>query len=108
VKLTVQIESFKPLRSNTLFGFADVVVPELRLRIHELTVHESHGKRWVGLPGKPMINRDGEVLRNDRGKPAYTPVIEFTERTTRDAFSARVIEALLALYPNAFSDKAAP
>jgi hypothetical protein len=32
----------------------------------------------------------------------YAPVIEFTDRETRDAFSARVIEALLTRFPAAF------
>jgi len=31
-KLTVQVEAFKPLRSNTLFGFCTFVIPEVRLR----------------------------------------------------------------------------
>ena len=52
-KLTVVIGDFKPMRSNSLYGFVDVIVPELRLRIREATVHASHGRRWVGLPAKP-------------------------------------------------------
>jgi hypothetical protein len=31
-----------------------------------------------------------------RGKTAYVPVLEFTDKPTRDAFSARVIAALIA------------
>jgi hypothetical protein len=46
-KLSVNVESFKPLRSNTLFGFADILIPELHLRIRQATVHESHGKRTL-------------------------------------------------------------
>jgi hypothetical protein len=43
-KLSVNVESFKPVPSNTLFGFADILIPELHLRIREATVHESHGQ----------------------------------------------------------------
>jgi hypothetical protein len=32
--------------------------------------------------------------------------LEFTDRETRDAFSARTIEALLVRFPDAFSDEA--
>jgi hypothetical protein len=106
-KLTVIVESFKPLRSNTLFGFADIIVPELHLRIREATVHESNGKRWIGLPAKPQITREGTVRRGDRGKVAYSPMIEFTDRATREAFSARAIAALLARFPAAFDEDAA-
>jgi hypothetical protein len=106
-KLTVQVESFKPLRSNTLFGFVTLLVPEVHLRIHDATVHESHGRRWIGLPGKAQIGRDGNTRRDDRGKLLYTPVVQFTDRATSDAFSARAIAALLADYPDAFDEEAA-
>ena len=64
-KLSVRVENFTRRRSNTLFGFVDLVIPELRLRIREVTVHESHGRRWIGLPGKPQVDRDGAARRDD-------------------------------------------
>ena len=103
-KFTVKVENFKPLRSNTLFGFATIVLPELHLRILDATVHESHGKRWIGLPAKPQIDRDGAARRDARGKVAYTAVLQFTDREVGDAFSARALEALLARYPRAFDE----
>jgi hypothetical protein len=104
-KLSIRIDAFRRLRSKTLFGFADIIVPEMRLRIREATVHQSHGKRWIGLPAKPQITRDGTVRRDERGKTAYTPVLEFIDRETRDRFSERAIEALIAAYPDAFDDE---
>jgi hypothetical protein len=106
-KLTIRIESFKPLRSNSLYGFADFVIPELHLRIRETPVHESHGRRWVGLPAKPQVTREGTVRRDDRGKAAYAAVLQFTDRATSDAFSERAIAALLEVYPDAFAEEAA-
>jgi hypothetical protein len=106
-KLSIQIESLKPLRSNTLYGFCDIAIPEMRLRIFDLTVHEKNGRRWVGLPAKPQITRDGGVRRDDRGKTAYVPILEFTDKPTRDAFSDRVIAALLEFAPATFDDQAA-
>jgi hypothetical protein len=101
-KLSVHVEAFKPHHSNTLRGFVTVTIPELRLRIVDLTVHEKNNSRWVGLPAKPQIERNGTVRKDDRGKVLYTTVIEFTSREVRDAFSARVIEALLEFAPAAF------
>ena len=66
-KLTVQVEAFKPLRSNKLFAFCTFVMPEVRLRVIDATVHQSQGRRWIGLPAKPQIDRDGQVRRDDRG-----------------------------------------
>jgi hypothetical protein len=103
-KLAVRVEDFKPLRSNTLRGFIDIVVPEIRLRITGASVHESHGRRWVGLPAKPQITREGSVRPDDRGKIAYSAILQFTDRATSDAFSARAIAALLERFPDAFAD----
>jgi hypothetical protein len=103
-KLSVKIEDFKPMRSNTLRGFCTVVIPEVRLRVFDLTVHESHGRRWIGLPGRPQIDREGRVRRGDNGKPAYVPTLQFTDKAVSDAFSARAIEALLENFPDAFAD----
>jgi hypothetical protein len=104
-KLTVEIESFTPRHSNTLFGFATIVIPEMRLRVHDVSIHDKGGSRWAGLPAKPQIDRDGTVRKDDRGKTLYTPVLEFTDKATRDAFSAKVIAALLEFAPAAFESE---
>jgi hypothetical protein len=105
-KLSVQIDTFTPRRSNTLFGFCDITVPEMHLKIHDLAVHEKNGKRWINLPAKPMITREGLMKRDDQNKIIYTPVLEFVDRETKDAFSQRTIEALLARFPDAFGEAA--
>lgn len=106
-RLTVKVEAYTPRRSGALFGFCTVLIPEVRLRIIDVTVFQSHGKRWCGLPGRPKIDKDGQARRDDRGKVAYSPVIQFTDRDVGDAFSDRVIEALLEAYPRAFDDTGA-
>jgi hypothetical protein len=107
-KLSVRVEAFTRRRSNSLRGFADLLIPELRLRIREVSVHESHGKRWIGLPARPQVGRDGAARRDDRGKIAYIPTLQFTDREVGDAFSARALEALLERYPDAFDEKVEP
>ena len=107
-KLTIQVEAFKPLKSNTLHGFVDVRIVELHLLIHDLSIHQKNGKRWASLPSKPMVSRDGVVRRDERtGKVAYTPILEFGDAETRSAFSNRVIASLLEFAPAAFDDQTA-
>jgi hypothetical protein len=106
-KFAVEVETFKPLRSNTLFGFCSVLLPELHLTIHDLTIHESNDKRWIGLPGKAWVDRDGNVKRGENGKILYAPVLEFTDKETRDAFAARVLASLLTRFPHVFDEVAA-
>jgi hypothetical protein len=106
-KFTVTVDAFRALKSNTLIGFVTVTIPELHLRICDLTVHESHGKRWIGLPARPQVDRDGSVRRDERGKVAYAPTMQFTDAATRARFSERVIAALLEFAPTAFDEEAA-
>jgi hypothetical protein len=101
-KLTVIVEAYTPRVANTLRGFCTIVVPELHLRIHDVSVFEKGDSRWVSLPAKPQIGRDGSVRKGENGKPLYTPVMEFTDKKVRDAFSHRVVAALLEFAPAAF------
>jgi hypothetical protein len=106
-KLAITCESFHPLVRNTLRGFASITIHELKLTIHDIAVHEKGESRWAQLPAKPQI-RDGELVRDDAGKIQYWPVLEFGSRAVRDAFSTRVIEALLEFAPGAFDLADAP
>jgi hypothetical protein len=67
-----------------------------------MTVHESHARRWVGLPYKTQVDSDAQVRRDDRGKAAYTSVLQSVVRAVAEAFSGRAIKALLETYPLAF------
>ncbi|ACL57586.1 hypothetical protein [Methylobacterium nodulans] len=92
-KLAVEVVSFKAMDRNSLKGFVTVRIPAMRLTIRDCTVHESHGKRWVGLPSKAQIGRDQELVRKD-GKIQYAAVFEFDSKAVGDAFSAAVLRAL--------------
>jgi hypothetical protein len=106
-KLTVRVEAFTPHRKNTLYGFANIVIPELHLRVNDLPVHEKHGKRWASLPSKPMLDRTGAVRKDEHGKPLYLPMLQFTDQATQAAFSQRVVASLLEFAPAAFDDEEA-
>jgi hypothetical protein len=105
-KFTVRVDQFTAHRANTLVGFVTITIPELHLRVTDLTVHQKNEARWVGLPGKPQLTREGQLRRDGRGRIAYSSVIEFTDSKTRQAFSARVIEALTEVFPDVFNPEA--
>ncbi|ACL56970.1 hypothetical protein [Methylobacterium nodulans] len=92
-KLAVEVVEFRPMDRNTLKGFVTVRIPAMRLTIRDCSVHESNGKRWIGLPAKAQIGRDQELVRRD-GKVQYAAVFEFDSRAVGDAFSAAVLRAL--------------
>jgi len=101
-KLSITCRDFKPLRRNTLRGFAAIRIAELRFDIKDVAIHCKGDSRWAALPAKPMIDGNGVVLRDrDSGKISYSNIFEFTDRATRNAFSDAVIAALLNVFPNA-------
>jgi hypothetical protein len=104
-KFGVYCSVWRPLRRNTLRGFATVTIPEICLEITDIALHVKGERRWAQLPSKPMI-RDGVVLEDDSGKPKYLPILRFTTRQVSDAFSAAVIRAVLERDPTAFGDGA--
>jgi hypothetical protein len=95
-------EKWTPRRSNTLHGFADVLLEQTHLRIYDCAVHEKNGRRWVGLPARPMIDREGMALRDEDGKTRYTRILEVDTREAGDEFSKNVVAAVLAHSPGAF------
>jgi hypothetical protein len=106
-KLTVRCDDFRALRRNTLVGFAVVTVAELRLTIRDVAIHQKADSRWAQLPAKPQV-KDGALIKDAAtGKIAYTPVMEFTNKAVRDAFSAAVIAAVLEQAPDAFDERSA-
>jgi hypothetical protein len=93
-KLTITCTDFRPLRKNTLCGFAKVRINEMRLLIHDVAIHRKGDSRWAQLPAKPQITKDGKTVIKD-GKTQYATILEFDSRDVREAFSTRVIEAVL-------------
>ena len=105
-KLTVECLAWRPLRRNTLLGFARIRIAELDLTIHDIAVHESHGKLWAQPPARLWV-KDGVVVTGDDGKVQYAPILEFGRREVRDAFSDAVVRAVLTLNPRAFAKESA-
>ena len=75
------------------------------MKIKDVQVHCSHGKRWANMPSKPQINSEGVAQRDDRGKIKYIPLIEWLDRGVADDFSESVIAAVEALHPGQTSSE---
>ena len=100
-KLTISCRGFHPLCRNTLRGFCEIHIAELRLTIRDIAIHEKSRARWAQLPAKPQM-RDGELVHDSNGKVQYFHLMSFDTRAVSDAFSAAVIRALLEFAPAAF------
>ena len=96
--MQVSLTDWRPLRRNSLLGFASVRVGALLIK--DITLHVANGKRWAGLPAKPRLSAGGEVMKDAKGKVLYTPVMEWTNRDTADRFSNAVIDAVAREHPD--------
>jgi hypothetical protein len=97
----LQLLGFKSVRKNTLRGFAEVRLPN-QLIISDILVGEANGRQWALLPSKPMVDRDGNLLREASGKIRYAQVVEWASPALRDEFSKRVVALVQAAHPDAF------
>jgi hypothetical protein len=95
--MQVSLTDWRPLRRNSLLGFASIRVGALVIK--DVTLHSSNGRRWAGLPAKPRMSQGGEIMKDERGKVLYTPVLEWSNRETADRFSNAVIAAVEREHP---------
>lgn len=98
----VVLIDWTPRSGRTLRGFASVRVGRGMI-LRDLSVHVGDGKRWVGMPGKPIVGRDGSVHRDAAGKVKYTPIVEWTDREAADRFRHAVLAAVEAEHPEALA-----
>ena len=99
--MNVALLEWRAFRKNSLLGFAKIRLGALKMS--DLTVHASHGKRWVGLPARPVLGQDGKPQTDDKGKVRYAAILEWDNRDTGDRFSEAVIQAIEREFPGATS-----
>ncbi len=104
----VIIEAFRPLLKNTLRGFADVILPTIRLCIRDVAIHQIGDRCWVNLSSRPMLNADGSRMLNDRGKPLYFAFLRFTDEAAHLQFERAVIAAMRAAHPHVLNSELRP
>ena len=73
----IRATDWRPLERNTLRGFLTLELPS-GLILHECTYHRAaSGAEWIGLPGRPQLDRDGKQRKDPvTGKALYTPIVE--------------------------------
>lgn len=86
--------AWRPMERNTLRGFATLRIEAIKLTIAECPAHESHGRQWVSLPARPMIDAEGKALRDERGKIKYASILNWESREAQDRFSAAALRAI--------------
>lgn len=105
--MQLSLLSWKSVPRNSLRGFATVRLGR-SLKIADVMVHCSAGKRWAAMPSKPMLGKDNNTVKDDRGKLKYVPIVEWLDKAASDRFSEAVIQAVEAEHPGETSGDYAP
>jgi hypothetical protein len=106
---TFRLTDFRPQVKNTLRGFVSGRLDcgdGLVLDLADLTVHRRDGKSWLGWPAKPLIDRDGQVMRHDNGKVRYSsPLVRPADRGVAARLEAAILAAVRRAHPDALGDE---
>lgn len=81
----MKISDYKPFQRGALCAFFTVELPSGML-VHEVKLFSKEGRRWVGLPSREFVGRDGTK--------SYAPVLEFTNREASDRFREGILRAI--------------
>lgn len=98
--MPISLIEWRPMPRNSLRGFATVRLGK-SLKICDVAVHNSWGKRWAQMPGKPQVDKDGTARRDEKGKIQYTPTVAWLDKASADRFSEGVIAAVEREHPGA-------
>jgi hypothetical protein len=101
----ISITDWKPRISGSLRGFCTARLPSGMI-LHEVGIHTRNGSWWASPASKPMLNKEGVVLRDEAGKVRYSPIVSFADKQTRDRLSRAVVDALRAARPEIFTGAA--
>jgi hypothetical protein len=104
----MKLTDFRPMRKGTQRGFCAIEL-SISLTIRDITICESDGKAWAGLPGKPFEDgRIDELAALVADRVAALAVDQWRDKRLRDAFSDRVVQLVRDQHPDAFGDGGEP
>jgi hypothetical protein len=96
---TIKITNWRPARRGALLGYCRAQYPS-GVIICEISVVKTVHGLWAATPSKPRISSDGTVRRDDRGKVLHVKLIDFASSELKHKWSAEIISAMRAQYPN--------
>ena len=100
---TVVIEDLKPIIKNTLRAFCRSRFPSGMI-MADIAIHVSDGHAWASPPAIRMIDRSGAPMLDSNGKQRWQPIITFSSKAVRDAWSKAVLEGVQNQYPDVLAD----
>ena len=108
-RFTIRLDKWTPCVRGALKGFARVSVEELGLRIDGIAVSQRADGRWgIMLPGRPLMDSERNLIRDEQGKPVYVWTLAFCDPRDAEVFEAAVLEVVQAHLVKREADAEAP
>jgi hypothetical protein len=89
--------------ARTMLGFLSAAMPSGMIVNNMKLMVGAKGKPWLAMPSIKRLDRDGNPVLDDRGKPIWDDVVEFADSDARARFQEQVLAALRASHPEAFA-----
>lgn len=78
---------FKPVRRNSLQGFADILLPKAGLVLVECSYHEKDGAAWCNPPAREIRDASGT-------RTGWKDAASFVDKAARRAWSDAAVAAV--------------
>jgi hypothetical protein len=94
----ITASDYREVIKNMLRAFVVLTLFPSGLVLHDCTLHERDGKRWISLPSRPQLDLEGRQRKDaTTGKPLWTPVVEIRGKDERERFQRAALAAIDAL-----------
>jgi hypothetical protein len=99
--------TLRTISTGTLERYAGLnpdVLAAIGLTIADVAIHVLGNRRWTALPVRPLIDSEGQLLRDEAGKIKYVAPFRWIAHGIARRFSALCIDLLLTHHRNALDD----
>ena len=87
--------AWRAYSKSTLQGFVTLTLRPSGLVLRDCSLHEKEGRRWIGLPMRPQLDRDGKQLVSLKdNKPCWSQVVDFESKDARERLQAAALAAV--------------
>ena len=97
----MRLAKFVPITTGgSALAFLDIETSSgLMLRDFKLMRGPTEGL-WLAPPSVKQLDRDGNPVIGDKGKPLYRSLVDFKDRATRDRFTEQVVSLVRREHPD--------
>jgi hypothetical protein len=90
----MKLIEWEPIGKGMLLGRATVELDGLV--ISQIGIFAKEGSRWAQLPAEVQRDREGGIIKDERGKAKYKSTIRWRNRELQERFSFALISAIEA------------